>query len=69
MAKDKETIEIDPKAAKLKALEAALGKIEKDFGKGTIMKALLEKYNNYALDNSVNDLLFENGLFALFLSS
>lgn len=38
MAKDKETIEIDPKAAKLKALEAALGKIEKDFGKGSIMR-------------------------------
>ncbi len=36
MAKDK--IEIDEKAAKLKALEAALGKIEKDFGKGSIMK-------------------------------
>ncbi len=36
MAKDK--IEMDEKAAKLKALEAALGKIEKDFGKGSIMK-------------------------------
>lgn len=34
----KEKIEIDVKAAKLKALEAALGKIEKDFGKGSIMK-------------------------------
>lgn len=29
---------MDEKAAKLKALEAALGKIEKDFGKGSIMK-------------------------------
>ena len=38
MAKDKEPIEIDSKAAKLKALEAALGKIEKDFGKGSIMR-------------------------------
>lgn len=38
MAKDKQTIEQDIKAAKLKALEAALGKIEKDFGKGSIMK-------------------------------
>lgn len=38
MAKEKQTIEIDEKAAKLKALEAALGKIEKDFGKGSIMK-------------------------------
>ncbi len=38
MAKEKQPIEIDEKAAKLKALEAALGKIEKDFGKGSIMK-------------------------------
>ena len=38
MAKDKQPIDIDVKAAKLKALEAALGKIEKDFGKGSIMK-------------------------------
>ena len=38
MAKDKEPIDIDSKAAKLKALEAALGKIEKDFGKGSIMR-------------------------------
>ena len=38
MAK-KETEEItDPKEAKLKALGAALSKIEKDFGKGSIMK-------------------------------
>ena len=38
MAKDKQTVTIDEKASKLKALEAALGKIEKDFGKGSIMK-------------------------------
>lgn len=38
MAKEKQPIELDEKAAKLKALEAALGKIEKDFGKGSIMK-------------------------------
>lgn len=37
MAKDK-SFEIDEKAAKLKALEAAIGKIEKDFGKGSVMK-------------------------------
>ncbi len=38
MAKDKQIVEIDEKTAKLKALEAALGKIEKDFGKGSIMR-------------------------------
>ena len=38
MAKEKQPVEIDEKAAKLKALEAALGKIEKDFGKGSIMR-------------------------------
>jgi len=39
MAK-KETEELanDPKAAKLQALKAAMAKIEKDFGKGSIMK-------------------------------
>ena len=34
---------LDPKEAKLKALQAALGKIEKDFGKGSIMKLGEEK--------------------------
>jgi recombination protein RecA len=38
MAKEKQPVELDEKAAKLKALEAALGKIEKDFGKGSIMR-------------------------------
>ena len=38
MAKEKQPVGLDEKAAKLKALEAALGKIEKDFGKGSIMK-------------------------------
>ena len=38
MAKEKQPVEIDEKAAKLKALEAALVKIEKDFGKGSIMR-------------------------------
>ena len=46
MAK-KETGEvIDEKAAKLKALQAALSKIEKDFGKGSIMKLGEEKIEN-----------------------
>ncbi len=36
MAKEIESI--DPKEAKLKALQAAMAKIEKDFGKGSIMK-------------------------------
>ena len=42
MAK-KEEKPLDPKEAKLKALQAALGKIEKDFGKGSIMKLGDEK--------------------------
>ncbi|RRD80222.1 recombinase RecA [Alloprevotella sp. OH1205_COT-284] len=37
MAK-KEDIKIDPASEKLKALQAAMSKIEKDFGKGSIMK-------------------------------
>ena len=38
MAKDTETQGLDLNAAKLKALQATIDKIEKDFGKGTIMK-------------------------------
>lgn len=42
MAKEKEKkgaiIAIDGKEARAKALEVALGKIEKDFGKGSVMK-------------------------------
>ena len=39
MAKKTEEIEnLDPKALKMKALMEAMGKIEKDFGKGSIMK-------------------------------
>ncbi len=34
---------LDPKAEKMKALMAAMGKIEKDFGKGSIMKMSEEK--------------------------
>ena len=41
--KEKEEKPLDPKEAKLKALQAALGKIEKDFGKGSIMKLGDEK--------------------------
>ena len=44
MAKEKTTdVALDEKAAKLKALQAAMGKIEKDFGKGAIMKLGDEK--------------------------
>lgn len=39
MAKDKENAaEMSPQEGKLKALQAAMAKIEKDFGKGSIMK-------------------------------
>ena len=38
MAKDKDTLAIDEKESKLKALQAALLRIEKDFGKGAVMK-------------------------------
>ena len=41
--KEKDEKPLDPKEAKLKALQAALGKIEKDFGKGSIMKLGDEK--------------------------
>ena len=36
--KEKDEKTLDAKEAKLKALQAALGKIEKDFGKGSIMR-------------------------------
>ena len=46
MAK-KETGEmLDEKSAKLKALQEAMSKIEKDFGKGSIMKLGEEKIEN-----------------------
>ena len=38
MAKEVEVKAADANAARLKALQATIGKIEKDFGKGTIMK-------------------------------
>ena len=37
---------LDEKAAKLKALQEAMSKIEKDFGKGSIMKLGEEKIEN-----------------------
>ena len=39
-------VEVNEKEAKLKALQAALGKIEKDFGKGAIMKLGENKVEN-----------------------
>ena len=38
MAKEKDTAAENVQEAKLKALQAAMAKIEKDFGKGSIMK-------------------------------
>ena len=38
MAKKEENPELNPQEGKLKALQAAMSKIEKDFGKGSIMK-------------------------------
>ena len=38
MAKEVEAQAADINAAKLKALQATIDKIEKDYGKGTIMK-------------------------------
>ncbi len=38
MAKEKEEAAMSPQEGKLKALQAAMAKIEKDFGKGSIMK-------------------------------
>ena len=42
----KETQEINPQAEKLKALQAAMSKIEKDFGKGSIMRMGDEQIEN-----------------------
>ncbi|MCR5129910.1 MAG: recombinase RecA [Prevotella sp.] len=46
MAKEKETPAANPQEEKLKALQAAMSKIEKDFGKGTIMKLGEENIEN-----------------------
>ena len=44
--KETETESLDPKALKMKALMEAMGKIEKDFGKGSIMKLGDENVEN-----------------------
>ena len=46
MAKKEETEQLTPQQEKLKALQAALQKIEKDFGKGSIMRMGEEKIEN-----------------------
>jgi recombination protein RecA len=44
--KEKEEEQLTPQQQKMKALQAALAKIEKDFGKGAIMKMSDEKVEN-----------------------
>ena len=46
MAKKEDTQQLSPQEEKMKALQAALSKIEKDFGKGSIMKMGDEKIEN-----------------------
>ena len=46
MAKKEETEQLTPQQEKMKALMAAMQKIEKDFGKGAIMKMGEEKVEN-----------------------
>ena len=46
MAKKEETEQLTPQQEKMKALQAAMSKIEKDFGKGSIMKMGDEKIEN-----------------------
>ena len=46
MAKKEETEQLTPEQEKMKALQAAMAKIEKDFGKGSIMKLGDEKIEN-----------------------
>jgi recombination protein RecA len=46
MAKKEETEQLTPQQEKMKALQAALSKIEKDFGKGSIMRMGEEKIEN-----------------------
>ena len=46
MAKKEETEQLTPQQEKMKALQAALAKIEKDVGKGSIMKLGEEKIEN-----------------------
>ena len=46
MAKKEDTEQLTPQQEKMKALQAAMSKIEKDFGKGSIMKLGDEKVEN-----------------------
>ena len=46
MAKKEEKENLSPQEQKMKALQAALAQIEKDFGKGSIMKMGDEKIEN-----------------------
>ena len=46
MAKEKEGEALSPQQEKMKALQAAMLKIEKDFGKGSIMRMGEEKIEN-----------------------
>ena len=46
MAKKQETEQLTPQQEKLKALQAAMSKIEKDYGKGSIMRMGDEKIEN-----------------------
>ncbi len=46
MAKKEETEQLSPLEQKMKALQAAMSKIEKDYGKGSIMKLGDEKIEN-----------------------
>ena len=49
MAKKEESTEqLTPQQQKLKALQAAMAKIEKDFGKGSIMRMGEEQIENVA---------------------
>jgi len=47
--KETDSTPLDPQAEKLKALKAAMEKIEKDFGKGSIMKLGENKIENIAV--------------------
>lgn len=46
MAKEKDTVDAGSQEGRLKALQAAMSKIEKDFGKGSIMKLGDEQIEN-----------------------
>ena len=46
MAKKEEKVEVNANEGKLKALQAAMDKIEKNFGKGSIMKLGNESIEN-----------------------